>query len=68
MLEVISEDKPGWLDIDLNKFVSKKLFVWIIATVLLFMNHITADHWMSISMGYIGVQSVVDLATAWKGK
>ena len=66
--DLFIEDKPGKLDTGLNNFISKKLFVWSIATILLFTGDITADHWISISMGYIGVQSVVDLANAWKGK
>ena len=50
-----------------SKIFSRKLLVWIVSTSLLAFGKISADDWVSISLGYIGIQGVADLATKWKG-
>ena len=61
------KDGVGILDILSEKVLSRKLMVWIVATVFLGFGKITPDEWMGISLGYIGVQGVADLASKWKG-
>lgn len=56
----------GLLDVISEKVLSRKLMVWIVATAFLGFGKITPDEWMGISLGYIGVQGVTDLATKWK--
>ncbi len=66
--EIVSdiEDKPGIIDADIGKFVSRKLLVWVVTTGLLFADKITGDQWIAISLAYIGAQAAVSAATAWK--
>lgn len=56
----------GLVDVLSEKILSRKLMVWIVATAFLGFGKITPDEWMSISLGYIGIQGVADLATKWK--
>lgn len=66
--EAVEAEKQGVgiLDVLSEKVLSRKLMVWIVATVFLGFGKITPDEWMGISLGYIGVQGVADLATKWK--
>lgn len=57
----------GLIDLLSEKILSRKLLVWIVATVFLGFGKITPDEWMGISLGYIGIQGVADLASKWKG-
>ena len=65
-LKKASKEGVGLLDMVSEKVLSRKLMVWIVATVFLGFGKITPDEWMGISLGYIGVQGVADLATKWK--
>jgi hypothetical protein len=65
-LKKAEKDGVGLLDMVSEKVLSRKLMVWIVATVFLGFGKITPDEWMGISLGYIGVQGVADLATKWK--
>ena len=56
----------GLLDVLTVKVLSRKLLVWLVATAFVGFGKITPDQWMSISLGYIGIQGVADLATKWK--
>ena len=62
-----SSDGRGFLDVVSEKAVSRKLLVWIVSTTMLALGKITSEDWISISLGYIGIQGVADLATKWKG-
>lgn len=57
----------GVLDIITEKAVSRKLLVWIISTILLGFGKITPDEWTAISLGYVGIEGVADIATKWRG-
>jgi hypothetical protein len=57
----------GVLDIVTAKAISRKLLVWITASVFLGMGKITPDEWTAISLGYVGVEGFADLAVKWKG-
>jgi succinate-acetate transporter protein len=39
----------------LRKMCSRKLIVWIIATVLVFMGVIAGEHWVALSFAYLGI-------------
>ena len=67
IIEEAKREGVGVIDVISEKVLSRKLMVWIIATVFLGFGKITPDEWMSISLGYIGMQGVADLATKWKG-
>jgi len=52
------------IDSILNRFISKKLTVFIIATIFIYFNKIDAVNWVNLSMIYIGSQAAVDLMKA----
>jgi len=57
---------PGIIDKYLSKIASRKLTVWITATMLASFAHIRPEDWVTISLVYIGSQGAIDLAVAWK--
>jgi hypothetical protein len=56
----------GLVDLVTEKFVSRKLLVWVTATVMLYTGHITPDEWTAITLGYVGIEGMADLAVKWK--
>ena len=56
------------VDSMLNKLVSRKLMVWLTATGLMLTERTPLDSsdWVAISLAYIGMQGLTDLATQWK--
>ena len=55
------------LDKGLNKLMSRKLMVWSSATYLmLFTNSLESSDWVAISLAYIGIQGLADIATQWR--
>jgi len=59
-------DKKGKLDKFLSKITSRKLAVFITATVGLFMGVVDADNWAAIGIGYITLEGVADVAAMFK--
>ena len=51
----------GFIDKCLNKFISKKLTVFIIATIFVAYQKIDPTNWVNLSMIYIGSQACVDM-------
>ncbi len=51
----------AFVDKYLNKFISKKLTVFIIACVFVYTNKILSAEWVNIAMVYIGSQAAVDI-------
>ncbi len=49
------------LDKFLNRFISKKLTVFIIATIFIVLHKIDPINWVNLSMVYIGSQAAVDI-------
>jgi hypothetical protein len=54
------------LDKILNKFISRKLMVFIIACGGLFAGNLTSHDWVIISTAYISVQGFTDIVTKLK--
>ena len=52
--------KNAFLDRGLNKLISRKLMVWLCATLGGPLNYITGEDWIQISMVYIGSQAAMD--------
>ena len=65
-MEEAKKEGVGIIDVLSEKVLSRKLLVWIVATGFLGFGKISADEWMSISLGYIGIQGVADLAAKWR--
>ena len=38
----------------------------VTATVLLAMGNITPDEWTAITLGYVGIEGMADIAVKWK--
>lgn len=60
------ENDRGIVDIITAKAISRKLLVWIVATVFMGLGKISPDEWTAISMGYVGIEGFADIATKWK--
>ena len=66
MSEEKKEIESSIVDTFLNKAVSRKLLVFLIATGLVFASKLESETWALIAMCYIGGQSVIDLIKVWK--
>lgn len=54
------------LDKFINRFVSKKLTVFIIGTVFLSLGNLDGSQWMQLAIAYIGIQGFLDMVLAYK--
>jgi hypothetical protein len=56
------------LDKTLNKILSRKLMVWITATSFMFLDVVPLESsdWVAISLAYIGLEGLADIAARWK--
>ena len=50
----------------LDKFMSRKLLVWLTTTGFLISGHVTNEQWIAIALAYVGVQGFADIAVRWK--
>jgi hypothetical protein len=53
--------KKEKIDYFLKKWISRKLTVFIVASVGLFSSNITSSDWVIISTAYISIQGISDL-------
>ena len=65
-LDLPRKPSKGILDSFQEKLISRKLLVFITATVLLSMAELDPETWGLIAMCYIGGQSVIDTIKAYK--
>lgn len=49
------------LDILINKWISRKLCVFVIACAGLFSGYLTSSDWVVIATAYIGIQGFTDI-------
>ena len=54
------------IDKILNSWLSKKLFVFIIATLLALFGDLTSGDWVTIATVYIGTQGIIDAVSKLK--
>tara|TARA_R100000664_G_C2754940_1_gene142596 strand:- start:479 stop:670 length:192 start_codon:yes stop_codon:yes gene_type:complete len=56
------------LDKGINKLLSRKLMVWLTATGLMLLpeQSLQSSDWVAISLAYIGIQGLADIATRWR--
>jgi hypothetical protein len=56
------------LDKTLNKLLSRKLMVWLTATSFMFLDVVPLESsdWVAISLAYIGLEGLADIATRWR--
>ena len=52
----------------LNKILSRKLMVWLTATSFMFLDvvPIASSDWVAISLAYIGLEGLADIASRWR--
>lgn len=50
----------------LQRWTSRKLFVWACATGLLLGKFLTGEEWVAIALVYLGSQGLADIAAKWK--
>ena len=60
-----NEDK-GMLDAVQEKIISRKLLVFGVATALMYFSDLNSDTWGMIAVTYIGGQTAIDFAKAWR--
>ena len=61
------EDKmKAIIDRSLEKYLSRKLLVWITTTCLLVSEFVNSEQWVAIALAYLGSQGLADIATRWK--
>lgn len=56
------------LDKFINKWASRKLLVFVVASSALFSGHLSAAEWITISIVYVGVQGASDVVERFKNK
>jgi hypothetical protein len=61
----MSRIKPV-LDSILKKLWSRKLMVWMTATGLMVQGSLMSEDWVAVSLCYIGLEGLADIAGRWK--
>ncbi len=56
----------GKIDRFLGKWASRKLLVFVLATILAFATKITSADWTYIAVAYIGSQALIDAMSKYK--
>ena len=61
------EDKmKAIIDRSLEKYLSRKLLVWITTTCLLVSGFVNSEQWVTVALAYLGSLGLADIATRWK--
>lgn len=55
------------IDIILNKLISRKLLVFLIACIGLFIGNLTSQDWVIIATAYMSIQGFTDIVNKLKG-
>ena len=56
----------AWLDMNVQRFISRKFLAWCTATYLVATHSLTSEDWVAVTLVYIGSEALVDLAARWK--
>lgn len=64
----LERDKPGKLDIAVNKMISRKFLVFLMASIFLIFTAIKSEEWVTLACIYIGMEAVQNLALILKSK
>jgi hypothetical protein len=54
------------IDKRLEKYLSRKLLVWLTTTGLLLADKVNSEQWVAIALAYVGIQGFADIAVRWK--
>ena len=66
MQALVEGERLGLVDKIVGRLISRKFFVFLTATGLLAWAGLDSETWGMIAMIYIGGQSVIDAAIAWR--
>ena len=70
--QIITEDEmmavKAFIDKNLERFMSKKLLVWLTTTGLLLAEKVDSEQWVILATAYVGTQGFVDVVARFKGK
>jgi hypothetical protein len=55
------------IDLILNKWLSRKLMVFFIATALTLVGQVDSQDWVDVALIYIGTEGAIDFATRLRG-
>jgi hypothetical protein len=58
----------AFADKHLERFMSKKLIVWLTTTGLLLAEKVDSEQWIIIAAAYVGTQGFVDVVARFNGK
>ena len=62
---MMAQVKP-FLDRTVGRLLSRKLMVWMTATYFMLVGDaLTSSDWVAVSLAYIGIQGVADIAATW---
>ena len=62
----MENENKGMLGAVQEKLISRKLLVFATATALMYFSDLTSETWGMIAVTYIGGQTLIDFATAWR--
>ena len=54
------------VDKTVAKVISRKFTVFLLSTLFLYLDRLNGEQWVAVSLVYIGLQGVADIATQWK--
>ena len=57
----------AFADKHLERFMSKKLLVWLTTTGLLLAEKVDSDQWIVIATAYVGAQGFADVVARFRG-
>ena len=60
----MSKRMKAKIDAFLNSWISKKLMVFVVATVLAFSNKLTGEQFVNVAIMYTGTQGAIDAIRA----
>lgn len=55
------------IDLYLNKWVSRKLMVFVVACMGLFLGYLNSTDWVIIATAYVSIQGFTDIVKKLKG-
>ena len=58
----------AFIDRNLERFMSKKLLVWVVTTGLLLAEKVDSEQWIILATAYVGTQGFVDVVARFKGR
>ena len=62
----MSEAVKAHIDKFLERWTSRKLMVWGASTIFLAVDKLGPDEWVAVSLAYIGIEGLADIAARWK--